>query len=147
MAKCGAGDCEVECGKGKGCGCVAESDNPSNCRCYCFGDETTGGLTLTQGTLVDVSISELPAFQAAKFLNAVHSEHILMPIDRTTEQVFLNLKRKPFGEVLNQLSLTTSESVERGKRRIGFLMFLAGLAAGGLIFVFWASSCLSKSRP
>jgi hypothetical protein len=40
----------------------------------------------------------------------------------------------PFSEVLNQLSLTTSESVERGERRIGFLMFLAGLAAAGLIF-------------
>jgi hypothetical protein len=135
MAKCGAGDCEVECGKGKGCGCIAESDNPLNCACYCFGGETTGGgVTLTQGTLVDVSISELPVFEATKFLNTLHSEHILMPIDRTSEQVFLNLKRRPFSEVLDKLSLTTSESVERGKRWIGFLMFLAGLAAGGLIF-------------
>jgi len=141
MAKCGAGECEVECGKGKGCGCIAESDNPSNCKCYCFGDETTGGLTLTPGTLIDVSISELPVFEAAKFLNALHAEHILMPIDRTSEQVSLNLKRRPFSDVLNQLGLTTSESVERGKWRIGFLIFLAGLAAGGLIFSRALKTC------
>jgi hypothetical protein len=134
MVKCGAGECGVECGKGKGCGCIAESDNPSNCICYCFGDATTGGLTLTQGTLVDVSINGLPIFEAATFLNALHTEHILMPLARMSEPISLNLKRRPFSEVLHHLSLTTTESVERGKRRIGFLIFLAGLASGGLIF-------------
>jgi hypothetical protein len=98
-------------------------------------------LTLTPGTLIDVSISELPVFEAAKFLNALHAEHILMPIDRTSEQVSLNLKRRPFSDVLNQLGLTTSESVERGKWRIGFLIFLAGLAAGGLIFSRALKTC------
>lgn len=135
MASCSAGDCEVECGGGKGCGCIAESDNPAACFCKCYDGEPTGNtFTIKPTTLVDVSISELPFFEAAKFLSEFHTESIVVPIDKMSEQVSLNLKSKPFVDVLNQLGLTTSEGIERDKRRIGLLLFLAGFAIGALIF-------------
>ena len=135
MASCKAGGCEIECGGGKGCGCIAESDNPDTCNCFCFGGTPGKGLTLEQSTPVDVSISDLPLFEVARFLNGVHTESIVVPIDRMNEQVSINLERKPFGDVLNQLGFTTSESIERGRRKTGLLMFLAGFAIGALILI------------
>lgn len=134
MASCKAGDCEVECGAGKGCGCIAESENPLACSCFCFGGEPSKDLKLEPATTVDVSIFELPFFEAARFLNEVNSESIVVPIDKMNEQVSLDLKSKPFADVLNHLGLTTSQGIERGKRRIGLKMFVAGFAVGALIF-------------
>lgn len=134
MASCKAGDCEVECGGGKGCGCIAESDNPIACSCFCSGGSPTKDLKLEQATPVDVSIVELPFFEAARFLDQVHTESIVVPVSRMSEHVSLDLKSRPFADVLNQLGLTTSEGIERGKRRIGLLMFVAGFAIGALIF-------------
>jgi hypothetical protein len=133
MASCQAGECEVEC-TGKGCGCIAESDRPEICSCFCAGGQPSKDLKLEPATPVDVSISELTFFEAAKFLNEVHTERIVVPINKMNEQVSLNLTSKPFVDVLNQLGLTTSEGIERGKRRIGLLMFLAGFTIGALIF-------------
>ena len=142
MASCSAGDCNVECGGGKGCGCIAESDNPHICSCYCFGGNHSKDLKLESATIVDVSINELPFFEAAKFLNEVHTESIVVPIDKIGGQVSLSLKSKPLVDVLNQLGLSTGEGIERAKRRRGLLMFLAGFAIGALIFTmvfYWGS--------
>ncbi len=133
MAKCGAGECEVECGN-KGCGCIAESDHPENCSCYCFGGESSGGLKLDPSVLVDVSFNGLALSDAAIFLASVHGGNILVPASRLNESVSLNLKRERFGRVLNQMGLTTRESVTRGERRAAFQALLAGFAAGAALF-------------
>jgi hypothetical protein len=134
MAKCGAGDCEIECGGGRGCGCIAESDNPELCNCYCFGKEiNTRGLTFQATTLVDVSINDLPLSEAAAFLSAFRREPVLVPAHRLNERISLDLKTRPFGDVLRELGLTTQHSVDRRKRKIGVLTFLAGLGIGVLI--------------
>lgn len=133
MAKCQAGDCEVECGGGKGCGCIAESDNPANCTCICTGGDCRGGFKLETAMLVDVSTSELPLFEAAQLFNALCRERIIVPIDRMSEQASLNIKRKPLGDVLTQLDLTTKESIERDKRMRALLLFSGGLVLGLLV--------------
>ena len=133
MSKCRAGDCEIECGGGRGCGCIAESDTPANCKCYCPGGDITGDMTLDATTVVNVSTNELPLFEVATFFNALHKETIVVPVDRMREPVSLNVDRKSFGDVLNQLGLTTRESLERGKRKIAWLAFLAGLGTGAII--------------
>jgi hypothetical protein len=135
MASCSAGECDVECGSGKGCGCIADSDNPHICSCYCFGGEPSKDIKLEPAAPVDVSISELAFFEAAKFLDKIHTESIAVPIDRIGEHVSLSLKRKPLVDVLSQLGLATREGIARGKRRTGLLMLLAGLAIGALIFI------------
>lgn len=137
MASCSAGDCNVDCSHGKGCGCIAESDNPHICSCYCFGGNPSKDIKLDPATPVDVSISELALLDAAKLLNKVHTESIAVPVDKIGEQVSLSLKSKPLVDVLNQLGLATREGVERGKRRIGLLMFLAGFAIGALVFILF----------
>ena len=134
MSKCQAGDCEIECGGGRGCGCIAESDIPDICNCYCFGKEVNPrGFTFEATTLVDVSVSDLPLSEAAGFLSAFQRERILVPADRMNERISLDLKRRPFGNVLNELGLTKHESVDGGSRKIGLLTFLAGLGIGALI--------------
>jgi len=133
MARCRAGDCEVECGGGKGCGCIAESDNPFSCACFCFGETPTKDLRIEPSTIVDVSISDLPLYELAEFFNRVHTRTIIAPADRLKEQVFLNVQRKSFGDVLSQLGLTTRERVDRDRRGLGLLMFIAGVAIGALI--------------
>ena len=117
----------------KSCGCIAESDVPENCTCLCVGGDITGGLKFEAATLVDVSTNDLPLFEAATFFNALHRETIVVPVDRMRELVSLNISRKSFGDVVSQLGLTTSESIERGKRKIASLAFLAGFGIGALI--------------
>lgn len=134
MAKCSAGDCDVECGGGKGCGCIAESDNPEICSCICTGgDNRITDFKLAATTLVDVSMDELPLFDAAQFLGALAAERVVIPAGRKNHPLSLAWKRKPFGEVLTQLGLGTEERIEADKRRTGILTFLAGLAVGGFI--------------
>ena len=134
MARCRAGECEVECGGGKGCGCIAESDNPFSCSCFCFGETPGKDLSIEPSTIVDVSISDLPLFEVANFFNRVHTGRIIAPAGKLREQVSLNIQRKSFADVLNQLGLTTSERIDRDKRGLGLLTFLAGFAIGALIF-------------
>lgn len=134
MAKCQAGDCEVECAEGKGCGCAAESDHPENCSCFCSGGKTGGTLTLDPATLVDVTLNDLPLFEVATFLNSVQTESIIVPARRLNEHVTLSVKRKPFSHVLDELDLTTTESIERDRNNIALLKFIAGAAVGALVF-------------
>jgi hypothetical protein len=134
MARCRAGECEVECGGGKGCGCIAESDNPFSCACFCFGETPAKDLRIEPSTIVDVSISDLPLYEVAEFFNRVHTRTIIAPADRLKEQVFLNVQRKSFGDVLKQLGLTTRERADRDKCGLGLLMFIAGVAIGALLF-------------
>lgn len=137
MSKCEAGDCSVECGGGKGCGCIALSDDPVECTCFCVGGMGSNGksIVVSNGsTLVQVSINDLPFFEAAQFLDAVYKETIVVPLDKTSEQVSLNLKSIRFVEVLNKLGLTTKEAIERRNRWLGLLVFLVGFAIGALIF-------------
>jgi|GEM_PF-5693460 hypothetical protein len=134
MASCKAGECEVECGGGKGCGCIAESDYPSHCACYCFGGKPGNGLQIGSATLVDVSISELPFFETAAFLNKVHTETIVIPMDKMNEQVSLTLEKTAFEAVLNQLGLLTREGIKRRKRKLALQMFFAGFLIGALLF-------------
>jgi hypothetical protein len=91
-------------------------------------------LRLEAATTVDVSVLDLPLFEAARFLNEVHTESIVVPIEKMNAQVSLNLKGKPFIDVLNHLGLTTNKRIERGKRRTGLLMLLLGFVIGALIF-------------
>jgi hypothetical protein len=116
MSKCGAGECSCECGGNKGCGCITLSDSPSECECHCYGDGFAGGLTLAPQALVDVSISGLPLREAARFLDSVHSERVLVPADLLKElgkRVHLKVERKRFADVLKSLGLTTD-----GQRRV-----------------------------
>ena len=122
MASCGAGECSCECGAGKGCGCIASSDAPEECRCYCFGDGFSGGVGVTLGlnAFVDVSISGLPLREVAKFLNAVHSERVLVPADllnKLDKRVQLKVKRKRFADVLKRLDLSTSGQRKKKTKR------------------------------
>ena len=91
------------------------------------------GFTFEAATLVDVSITDLPLSEAAGFLSAFQRGRILVPADTMNERISLDLKRRPFGDVLNELGLNTHESVDGGKRKIGLLTFLAGLGIGALI--------------
>jgi hypothetical protein len=117
MAKCSAGGCDVECGAGKGCGCIALSDEPENCQCWCFGEGTSTDLTIKPTANVDVSISGLPLFEVAKFLNSVHSKRVLVPADIMDKRVHLKLRRKPLAHVLKRLDLTTGGRRRKKTRR------------------------------
>jgi len=66
---------------------------------------------------VDVQISGLPLIEVAKFLNSVHSERVLVPVDIMNKRVRLKLKRKRFAHVLKDLGLTTSRRQRRKTRR------------------------------
>ena len=143
MSKCGAGNCDIECGGGRGCGCIAESDDPDICHCYCFGKEVNpGGLTFEATTLVDVSINDLPLAEVAVFLTAFQRGRLLAPAGRMNERISLDMERKPFGSVFKEVGLLTHESVAGAKRTIGLLTFLAGLGIGVLI----SSLTLGKRR-
>ncbi|HKY61727.1 MAG TPA: hypothetical protein VJP59_12015 [Gemmatimonadota bacterium] len=85
-------------------------------------------------TLVDVSLNELPLIEAARFLNQVQTESILVPTSRMSEQISRTINRKSVGDVLDELGLTTRERIERGKRRMGFLLFLAGFLIAAVLF-------------
>jgi hypothetical protein len=116
MASCSAGECDCEC-PGKGCACIALSDSPVECDCHCYGSGLGGGLTLELNALVDVSISGLPLKEAARFLNSVHSEQILVPADllnNLNKRVHLKVKRKRFTDVLKSLGLATN--IQRKKK-------------------------------
>ena len=121
MSRCGAGECSCECGAGKGCGCIASSNSPEECRCYCFGDGFSGaGVTLGINALVDVSISGLPLLEVTKFLDAVHSERVLVPADmlgKLNKRVHLKVKRKRFADVLKRLDLSTSGHAKKKTKR------------------------------
>jgi hypothetical protein len=81
MSRCSAGTCECECAGNKGCGCWALSDDPDTCDCRCYGTAFGGGVSLPVNALVDISISGLPLLDAAKFINSIHSEEVLVPTD------------------------------------------------------------------
>ena len=146
MASCRAGDCEVECGGGKGCGCIAESNSPMNCSCYCFGEGaggTGGGTKFDPGSPVDVSINDLPIFEAAALLSEPCTERVLFPMGKGSEHVSVHVQGKRLGGVLHQLGLTTQESLERGQRRTGIIMLLVGLLIGALV----SRAALSQQDP
>jgi hypothetical protein len=112
MSNCGAGECSCECGGSKGCGCIASSNNPEICECHCYGASIGVGATLglKASALVDVSISGLPLSEVAKFLNAVHSERVLIPADllkKMNKRVHLKAKRMRFADVLKRLDLAS----------------------------------------
>ena len=132
MAKCQAGDCEIECAN-PGCGCIAESDNPEICSCFCANPDPKGGVKFDPGTLVDVSVNELPLFDAANFFNTMSRETIMVPAHRGREQLNLSMKRQPFGEVLKRLDLKTKEQMEREERILAALMLFGGIAVGALL--------------
>jgi hypothetical protein len=111
MSKCGAGECSCECGGNKGCGCIALSDSPNICECHCFGDGFAGELTLEADASVNISISGLPLRDAARFLDAVHSERVLVPadlLDGLNKRVHLKAERTRLAEVIEHLGLTTN---------------------------------------
>ena len=77
-------------------------------------------MTLGSNAWVDVSISGLPFFETAKFLNSVHSERVLVPADilsKLNKRVHLKVKRKRFGYVLKRLGLTTSGRRKKKTKR------------------------------
>jgi hypothetical protein len=77
-------------------------------------------LTLGLHALVDVSISGLPLLEVTKFLNAVHSERVLVPADmlnKLNKRVHLKLKRKRFADVLKRLDLSTSGHAKKKTKR------------------------------
>jgi hypothetical protein len=120
MANCGAGECSCECSGGKGCGCISSSDNPEICECHCYGSRFGGGLTLAANAWVDVHISGLPLHEAAKFLNSVHAEQVLVPSDllnKLDKPVRLKAKRQRLAEVLDRLGLTTSGQPKKRTKR------------------------------
>lgn len=134
MARCRAGDCEVECGGNKGCGCIAESDDPFNCACFCFGESPSKNLNIGLSTIVDVSIGDLPLYEVAEFFNRVHRATVIAPAGNLRETVSLDVRRQSFAAVLNQLGLTTKERTDRDRLKTGLLMFMAGVVTTALIF-------------
>jgi hypothetical protein len=117
MSTCRAGECDCVCGGNKGCGCIASSDNPDDCACWCFGDSSTGGLTVKPSEAVDVQISGLPLFEAARLLGSVHSRRVLVPVDIMNRRVRVKFKRKRFADVLKRLGLTTGGPRRKKTRR------------------------------
>jgi hypothetical protein len=106
-----------------------------NCSCYCFGEGaggTGGGTKFDPGSPVDVSINDLPIFEAAALLSELCTERVLVPAGKGGEHVSLHVQGKRLGRVLHQLGLTTQESIERGQGRRGILMLLVGLLIGVL---------------
>ena len=78
------------------------------------------GITLGINALVDVSISGLPLLEVTKFLNAVHSERVLVPADmlgKLKKRVHLKVKRKRFADVLKRLDLSTSGHAKKKTKR------------------------------
>ena len=121
MANCGAGECSCECSGGKGCGCIASSDSPEICECHCYGASIGVGATLglKANALVDVSFSGLPLHEAAKFLNAVHSERVLVPADllkKMNKKVHLKAKGMRLSDVLKRLDLASSGQPKAKKK-------------------------------
>jgi hypothetical protein len=119
MASCSAGECSCECGPGEGCGCIALSDSPGECECHCYGAGFGGGLTLGLNEFVDVSISGLSLHEAAKFLDSVHLEQVLVPVDilnKLNKRVHVKAKRTRFADVLKTLGLA-SGGVPRKKSK------------------------------
>ena len=121
MSKCGAGECSCECGGSKGCGCIASSASPDICECHCYGNSIGVGATLglKASALVDVSISGLPLHEVAKFLNAVHSERVLVPADllkKMNKRVHLKAKRMRFADVLKRLDFASSGQPKKKKK-------------------------------
>ena len=110
MSRCGAGYCECDC-PGRGCGCWALSDDPYSCDCRCYGSAFGGGPALPGNALVDISISGLPLLDAAKFVNSLHSEQVLVPTDllkKLNKRVYLKVKRKRLSDIVKRLGLVTS---------------------------------------
>jgi hypothetical protein len=69
---------------------------------------------------VDVSISGLPLIEAAKFLNSVHSERVLVPADilnKLNKRVHLKIKRKRFADVLKRLGLTSGHRLTGARKK------------------------------
>jgi hypothetical protein len=132
MSRCGAGECDCECGGNKGCGCWASSDDPGLCDCHCYGTAFGGGQSLPVNALVDVSISGLPLLDAAKFLNSFHSEQVLVPTDllnKLSKRVHLKVKRTRLSDIVKRLGLVTSghrkERKTKRKARFGLEYLLA----------------------
>lgn len=119
MSKCSAGGCSCECGGGKGCGCIASSNHPLNCDCWCFGSKAGNNWTFKQTEKVDVTISGLPLYEVARFLDSVCSKRVLIPADMADKRIRLKFKRKPFGAVLKHLGLTASREGKKKSRKAG----------------------------
>jgi hypothetical protein len=120
MSRCSAGTCECECAGNKGCGCWALSDDPDSCDCRCYGTAFGGGVSLPVNALVDVSISGLPLVDAAKFINSIHSEQVLVPTDllnKLNKRVHLKVKRKRLADVVKRLGLVTSGHRKKKPKR------------------------------
>jgi hypothetical protein len=120
MSRCSAGNCDCECSGNKGCGCWCPSDDPDACECHCYGASYGGGQSLPVNALVDVSISGLPLFAAAKFINSFHSEQVLVPTDllgKLNKRVYLKVRRKRLSDVVKRLGLVTSGRRKKKTKR------------------------------
>jgi len=123
MSRCSAGYCECDC-PGRGCGCWSLSDDPISCDCHCYGSPFGGGPALPGNALVDISISGLPLLDAAKFMNSLHSEQVLVPTDllkKLNKRVYLKVKRKHLSDIVKRLGFVTSGhrkiKIKRTKKR------------------------------
>lgn len=114
------------------------SADPMVCNCYCFGEGSRADVVFDPGTPVDISINDLPVFEAATFLDSVYTERILVPVGRAKDAVTIQVKGEPLRDIVRQVGLTTQEDIDRQKRRAGWSMFFAGFAVGATTLV-WAA--------
>ena len=88
--------------------------------CHCYGSRFGGGLTLASNVRVDVHISGLPLGEAAKFLDSVHAERVMVPADllnKLDKRIHLKVKRKRLADVLNGLGLATNGRARKKAKR------------------------------
>jgi hypothetical protein len=120
---CSAGDCSCECGRGGGCGCIARSEDPSDCECHCYHSSSAIGrfaivkgrkvpfkslkprIKVTSQTRFNICTNDLPIKEVAELLCKYFPNKIVIPPDRATNRVTLNLKNKTFEQMINRSGL------------------------------------------
>ena len=106
MAKCGAGECEVECKNG--CGCIASSDEPESCQCWCFGGLGPPKVAVLEGSLgpprkVNLNIRGARGSEVAIALSKALRVHLAVPTSLLDKRLSVRLKNTPIRAVIKHL--------------------------------------------
>ncbi len=108
VTTCKAGDCTVDCSGG--CICVADADIPHDCYCDCTDppmkpaskkvQQKKKKLKVKLGARYNVCARNVPVTKVAQFLDRSLPNRILVPANKLTKNVTLNLKKKTFRQII-----------------------------------------------
>jgi hypothetical protein len=106
MAKCGAGECDVECKNG--CGCIASSDEPENCACWCFGSKIPPNVAVLQGPdgppkKINLNVCGARGSEVAVALSRALRVHIAVPTSLLDKRLNVRLKNAPIRTAIKHL--------------------------------------------